>query len=116
MESELVSIEDFNALEVYLRLQKVPTSYSVKNDLPGLRRWLDLASGNFASRLKKEYPRLTAQEMNVCCFQRLGYSLEDMSRIMQVKEESIKRTVYRACMHLNIENSKELFKGFVEAY
>lgn len=116
MESELVSLKDFNALEVYLRLLKIPTSYCVKNDLPSLCHWLDLVSDNFASRLKKEYPRLTAQEMNVCCFQRLGYSMEDMGRIMQVKEESIRRTIYRVCTYLDIKNSKELFYDFIETY
>ena len=114
--NETVSIQDFKALEVYLRLLKRPTSYCVGNDLFYLKHWLDLTSENFASRLKKEYPRLTNKEMNLCCFQRMGYSIEEMSRMLQVKEDTIKRNMYRACTHLNISNNREVFKAFVAAF
>ena len=114
--NEFVSMQDFKALEVYLRLSKKPTSYNMEADLFYLKHWLDLTSENFASRLKKEYPRLTDKEMNLCCFLRMGYSIEEMSRMLQVKEDTIKRNMYRACTHLNIGNNREVFKTFVIAY
>ena len=90
--NEFVSVQDLKAFEVYLRLLKNPYSYSMEDDFVYLKHWVDLTSENFASRLKKEYPRLTDKEMNVCCFLRMGYSIEAMSRMLHVKEGSIKRT------------------------
>lgn len=114
--SELVNKQDIEALEVYLRLVKMPMSYQVEMDLPSLMHWLDLASDNFASRLKRKYPRLTNKEMNLCCFQRMNCSLEEMGKIMQVKDGTIKRTVYRACSHLSIENNKAKFASFIKEF
>ena len=114
--SNLVNKQDIEALEVYLRLVKMPMSYQVEMDLPSLMHWLDLASDNFAARLKEKCLRLTNKEMNLCCLLRMNSSLEEMSRIMHVKEETIKRTVYRACIHLNVENSKDKFASFIKEF
>ena len=114
--NEFVSVQDLKAFEVYLRLLKNPYSYSMEDDFVYLKHWVDLTSENFASRLKKEYPRLTDKEMNVCCFLRMGCSIEAMSRMLHVKEGSIKRNMYRACTHLNICNNREVFMAFVATY
>lgn len=114
--NELVSEKDVKALEVYLRLLKKPASYEMQRDLGYLKHWLDLTSDGFALRMKKAYPQLTQHEMNLCCLQRLGYSLEEMEAIMQVKEASIKRYVYRVCNRLQIQSNKKDFEHFIASY
>lgn len=116
MESELVSLKDFNALEVYLRLLKIPTSYCMKNDLPSLCHWLDLTSDGFALRLRKEYPQLTLQELNLCCLLRMGYSWKKIGGLMKVKGDTTRRYIYRVCSRLDIPGNKKDFERFIKTY
>ena len=113
---EWVSIQDINALAVYLRLSKKPDTYDMHEDLCNLMHWLDITSDNFALRLKEAYPQLTMQELNLCCLQRMGYSLEEMQEVMWVKDASLRRYVYRICSRLGIPGNKKGFETFITAY
>ena len=109
-----ITERDVKALEVYLRLLRMPLTYCMERDLPDLKHWLDLTSGRFASRLKRAYPWLTNGEMNICCLQRMGYTVAEMSALLGVKEASVNRTVYRACERLNIGGNKQVFQTFIQ--
>ena len=103
---QLSTLEDIQALEFYLRLLQSPLTYNPKNDLPLLQHWLNLAYNNFAIRWRNTYPNLTSTELTLCYLQRMGYTQKRMSTIMRVKEETIRRNIYRTCEHLNIQNDK----------
>ena len=103
---QLSTLEDIQALEFYLRLLQSPLTYNPKNDLPLLQHWLNLAYNNFAIRWRNAYPNLTSTELTLCYLQRMGYTQKRMSTIMRVKEETIRRNIYRTCEHLNIQNDK----------
>lgn len=62
------------------------------------------------------YPWLTNGEMNICCLQRMGYTVAEMSALLGVKEASVNRTVYRACERLNIGGNKQVFQTFIQGY
>ena len=111
---QLSTLEDIQALEFYLRLLQSPLTYNPKNDLPLLQHWLNLAYNNFAIRWRNAYPNLTSTELTLCYLQRMGYTQKRMSTIMRVKEETIKRNIYRTCEHLNIQNDKERGKDSTE--
>ena len=104
---QLSTLEDIQALEVYIKLLQNPKSYQAKNDFPHLQHWLNLAHNNFATRLVTRYPNLSPTELTLCYLQRIGYSLTQMSIAMEVKEDTIKRNIYRASEHLKIEKDKE---------
>ncbi len=110
------TLADIKSLGLYLRLTQTPNSYYPQSELPSLMHWLDLSSSNFATRLKEKYPELTSAEMNLCCLQRMGYSLEQIASIMHIKETSIIRNIYRACIHLGITNNKEVFSNFISSF
>ena len=93
--NEFVSVQDLKAFEVYLRLLKNPYSYSMEDDFVYLKHWVDLTSENFASRLKKEYPRLTDKEMNVCCLVRMNLSLQSLDDIYCISKNSVSRRKLR---------------------
>ena len=103
---QLSTLEDIQALEFYLRLLQSPLTYNPKTDLPFLQHWLNLAHNNFAIRWSNAYPNLTSTELTLCYLQRMGYTQKRMSTIMRVKEETIRRNIYRTCEHLNIQNDK----------
>lgn len=111
---QLSTLEDIQALEFYLRLLQSPLTYNPKTDLPLLQHWLNLAYNNFAIRWRNAYPNLTSTELTLCYLQRMGYTQKRMSTIMRVKEETIKRNIYRTCEHLNIQNDKERGKDSTE--
>ena len=111
---QLSTLEDIQALEFYLRLLQSPLTYNPKNDLPFLQHWLNLVHNNFAIRWRNAYPNLTSTELTLCYLQRMGYTQKRMSTIMRVKEETIKRNIYRTCEHLNIQNDKERGKDSTE--
>lgn len=111
-----ITEQDVKALEVYLRLMKMPSTYRMERDLTKLMHWLDLASDDFAYRLTREYPRLTLNEINLCCLLRMDCSWEKISVMMGVKERTIYRTLYRACEHMDKKGSKEAFKSFIRSY
>ena len=104
---QLSTLEDIQALEFYLRLLQSPLTFNPKADLPHLQHWLNLAYNNFAIRWGNTYPNLTTTELTLCYLQRMGYTQKRMSTIMRVKEETIKRNIYRTCEHLSIQNNKE---------
>ena len=112
----LVSDEDVKALEAYLCLKRRPDTYEWQRDVYNLMHWLDITSDNFALRLKEAYPQLTMQELNLCCLQRMGYSLEEMQEVMWVKDASLRRYVYRICSRLGIPGNKKGFETFITAY
>ena len=103
---QLSTIEDIQALEFYLRLLQSPLTYNLNTDLPLLQHWLNLVHNNFAIRWRNTYPNLTSTELTLCYLQRMGYTQKRMSTIMRVKEETIRRNIYRTCEHLNIQNDK----------
>lgn len=111
---QLSTLEDIQALEFYLRLLQSPLTYNPNTDLPLLQHWLNLAYNNFSIRWRNAYPNLTSTELTLCYLQRMGYSQKRMSTIMRVKEETIKRNIYRTCEHLNIQNDKERGKDSTE--
>ena len=111
---QLSTLEDIQALEFYLRLLQSPLTFNPKADLPHLQHWLNLAYNNFAIRWGNTYPNLTTTELTLCYLQRMGYTQKRMSTIMRVKEETIKRNIYRTCEHLNFQNDKERGKDSKE--
>ena len=113
---ELVDMQDIQALGLYLRLIQIPASFRASVDLPLLKHWIDMTSDNFATRLQERFPYLTPGEMCVCCLQRMGYSLKGMSEVLQVKEETIRRNIYRICNRLNLTSDREGFERFIVAF
>lgn len=102
--NDSVSMQDVKALGFYLRLVQAPESYNAKNDFQNLQHWVNIILDNFALRLRKAYPYLTPTELTICYLQRMGYSHQEMSIIMHVKEDTIRRNVYRICERLNIKS------------
>lgn len=112
-QNEWTTQNDLQALALYIRLQRNLSLYNPSLELPILGHWLDIVSGQFASRLRKEYPYLTVTELSVCYFQRMNYTVSDMSQALHVKIDSISRYIYRICSKLDIPKNKEQFYDYI---
>ena len=111
-----VSMKDIEALEVYLLLLREPDAYDMQQDLFCLMHWQYLTSDGFALRLRKEYPQLTLQELNLCCLLRMGYSWKKIGELMKVKDGTARRYIYRVCSRLDIPGNKKDFERFIKTY
>ena len=113
---QIATKKDIDAVAVYLRLVQLPESYNAKNDFAGLKRWLNLSQNNFATRFQDQYPNLTPKELTLCCLLRMDYSLKQISTILNVQEDTIRRNIYRAYTHMKDKkdnHNKELLKEFI---
>lgn len=105
--------EDILALGVYIRLKRDLSLYEPASDLPLLGHWLDIVYAQFASRLCATHTNLTTTELSVCYFHRMGYSIDEISQLMHVKPETIKRYIYRTCTSMGIPQSREEFTKYI---
>ena len=113
---QIATRQDIDAVAVYLRLVQLPETYNTKNDFTGLKRWLNLSQNNFATRFQDQYPNLTPKELTLCCLLRMGYSLKQISTILNVQEDTIRRNIYRAFTHMKDKKdnpNKDLLKEFI---
>ena len=113
---QIATRQDIDAVAVYLRLVQLPESYNAKNDFTGLKRWLNLSQNNFATRFQDQYPNLTPKELTLCCLLRMNYSLKQISTILNVQEDTIRRNIYRAYTHMKDKkdnHNKDLLKEFI---
>ena len=113
---QIATRQDIDAVAVYLRLVQLPESYNAKNDFTGLKRWLNLSQNNFATRFQDQHPNLTPKELTVCCLLRMNYSLKQISTILNVQEDTIRRNIYRAYTHMKDKKdnpNKDLLKEFI---
>ena len=113
---QIATRQDIDAVAVYLRLVQLPESYNAKNDFTGLKRWLNLSQNNFATRFQDQYPHLTPKELTLCCLLRMNYSLKQISTILNVQEDTIRRNIYRAYTHMKDKkdnHNKDLLKEFI---
>ena len=113
---QIATRQDIDAVAVYLRLVQLPESYNAKNDFTSLKRWLNLSQNNFATRFQDQYPHLTPKELTLCCLLRMDYSFKQISTILNVQEETIRRYIYRAYSHMKDKkdnHNKDLLKEFI---
>ena len=73
---ELLEV-DFVNTEVY-KLYHAPNSYPGRDDFHKLEAALNATYDNFTERLKEFYPRITKNEMWICCMIKTGLDLYDI--------------------------------------
>lgn len=110
---ELASKQNIDSLATYIRLLQAPESYNPQNDFNPLKHWLNLGSKNFTQSITQKHPQLTPVELTLCCLQRIGYTQKQMSIALRVKEDTIKRNIYRTCSRLSIKSDFTEFVNYI---
>ena len=110
---ELASKQNIDSLATYIRLLQAPESYNPQNDFNSLKHWLNLGSKNFTQSITQKHPQLTPVELTLCCLQRIGYTQKQMSIALRVKEDTIKRNIYRTCSRLSIKSDFTEFVNYI---
>lgn len=64
----------------------------------------------FTSNLKKMYPDLTKGEIKLCEFFRMGYGYKDVSNLLYMNYEAVRKAVYRIKKKLQVTQTLELIE------
>lgn len=65
-------------------------------------------SSNFAIQLKQIYPSLTKSELKLCIFLRMGYSYKEISNLLYMGYEAVRKAIFRIKQKLNFTHVSEL--------
>ncbi len=66
-----------------------------EKDWEELIRNIDLAYDHFTQRLKNTYPKLTIQEIHICCLIKIKVTKNDLANIFCITPQSVKMAKYR---------------------
>jgi len=86
------------------------------------KRWIDFETRfnkvhpEFLENLKIDFPKLTQNEKNLCCFLLLNMSSKDICAITYQSLESVKMARIRLRKKLNLTNTKEDLAAFLANY
>ncbi len=86
------------------------------------KRWIDFemrfnrVHPEFLENLKVDFPRLTQNEKNLCCFLLLNMSSKDICAITYQSLESVKMARIRLRKKLNLTNTKQDLSAFLANY
>ena len=65
-------------------------------------------SSDFAIQLKQIYPSLTKSELKLCIFLRMGYSYKEISNLLYMGYEAVRKAIFRIKLKLNLSHVSEL--------
>ncbi len=88
-----------------------------EEDWEEIRMFVDNVEGNFISRLKKQFPKLSDEDVKFMILIRLKMSSKAMGLIYNISEKSIRQKlfVYKSKVGLERENNQSL-RSFIEAF
>ena len=88
-----------------------------EEDWEEIKMFVDNVEGNFISRLKKQFPKLSDEVVKFMILIRLKMSSKAMGLIYNISEKSIRQKlfVYKSKVGLKGENSPSL-RSFIEAF
>ena len=89
----------------------------MEEDWEEIKMFVDNVEGNFISRLKKRFPKLSDEDINFMILIRLKMTSKAMGLIYNISEKSIRQKlfVYKSKVGLEGENSPSL-RSFIEAF
>lgn len=65
-------------------------------------------SSEFAIQLKQIHPTLTRSEIKLCIFLRMGYSYKEISNLLYMGYEAVRKAIFRIKLKLNLSHVSEL--------
>ena len=88
-----------------------------EEDWEEIKMFVDNVEGNFISRLKKQFPKLSDEDVKFMILIRLKMSSKAMGLIYNISEKSIRQKlfVYKSKVGLERENNQSL-RSFIEAF
>lgn len=89
----------------YNTLCKINTenTYNAKTDREAIKYCLDMTHKGFTERLDKACPQLQNHTRDICYLTALGFSLVEISQILNLEEKTIKQYMGRVCKEAGLE-------------
>lgn len=95
MDSIVQKIESLNSLNTIQRWKSTSDIMLSPQELTNLEEAVNLCFDNFASRLKYEYPKLTADDIYLCCLLKMKIPSENILILLNINQQTLKKRKYR---------------------
>ena len=96
------SILQRNAYNTFCKVN-AEKSYNARTDREAIKYCLDLTHRGFTERLDKACPQLQNRTKDICYLTAFGFSLAEMSQLLQLDEKTIKQYMGRVCKEAGFE-------------
>jgi DNA-binding response OmpR family regulator/DNA-binding CsgD family transcriptional regulator len=73
-------------------------------------------SSGFSGKLKEKHPDLTQSDLKLCVFLRMGYTYKDISILLYMNYEAVRKAVFRLKKKLKLTHIDELIDLLQELY
>lgn len=108
-----LSIDDLRSLNFYIEMRYLKRIFRSSSDQNCLEHWMNMVHHSFYSRIHSTYPFLSLSEVNLICFFRMGFTLQEVSDIYTIQIKSLHQRIYRCCTHLGLPHNLPTFIEFV---
>ncbi len=89
------------------QLSKLINSHFTSDNWTDFDKYFESINKNFYSKLKKDYPDISSNDLKVCALIKLNLSIKEMASILNISPDSVKTARYRLRkkLHLNSEDN-----------
>lgn len=95
MDSIVQKIESLNSLNTIQRRKSTSDIMLSPQELANLEEAVNLCFDNFASRLKDKFPKLTADDIYLCCLLKMRIPSENILILLNINQQTLKKRKYR---------------------
>lgn len=95
MDSIVQKIESLNSLNTIQRWKSTSDIMLSPQELANLEEAVNLCFDEFAIRLKNKYPKLTADDIYLCCLLKMKIPNENILILLNINQQTLKKRKYR---------------------
>ncbi|MBX2845904.1 MAG: hypothetical protein KTR13_06775 [Saprospiraceae bacterium] len=95
-------------------VQEIDTTLRLQEDWEQFEHHFDQVHGDFLSRLRRDFPKLSPNDQKLCAFLRLNLNTKEIANIMNVSSRGVEIARYRLRKKLGLEKGANLAKTILE--
>jgi len=103
--------------ETIARNDLASLSYTIDRNLDSKGDWIQFQQHfsqlhpSFFAQLKKKYPHLRPNDLRICAYQRMNFTIAEMAKLLHINQGSVQKARYRLKkkLELNVDQNLESF-------
>ncbi len=95
-------------------IKEVDDNFNLDEQWELFQRHFEAVHPGFFSRLGKEYPNLTHNELKLCAYLRINLSSKEIAQILNISVDSAITKRYRLRKKLNLQNESNLIEFLMQ--
>jgi len=100
--------------EVIARNDLTSLTYTIDRNLDSKGDWIQFQKHfsqlhpNFFDQLKKQYPHLRPNDLRICAYQRMNFTIPEIAKLLHINQGSVQKARYRLKKKLALEVNQSL--------